>query len=234
MSHENSNQGLEAMQSMRQLMCAVQERSVQLVRDIHPEWIRAALPNFDGLLSQCNDGPSTARMSHLLADYYNVQWPDFVLLQDKVNRITLLAAPAAKRVFAAAALYLSRGIVRRCIARKDRLALIDLVGEPAYVGIRDAADTGGLQLTSAIDHFEPDVWANKGYGLVQASTTSMCAVSSKIAQLFLAPIEMGDEADKVKSPSARYDLTEFIKRLDIFFPEQAWLFGLSMDQVLSE
>jgi hypothetical protein len=234
MSAKDSAEISAAAQNLRQLMCAVQERSTHFVRDIHPQWGSAALPDFDGLLSRCEDGVSITRMSLILADYYNVEWPNLLALRNKVNRIALLAAPAAKRVLAAAALYAGRAGVRRCIARHDRLAMIALVGEPAYVGIRDAPDTGGLQLAMEFNNFQPDTWANKGYGLLQMSDAKMCIKSSRIAQLILNPIETDQKVSEVKPKLGCYDFIEFINQLDIFFPELTWLFGLDMDQVLSE
>jgi hypothetical protein len=173
------------------------------------------------------------RMSFLLADYYDVQWPSVVFLRSKVNRIALLAAPIVKRVLAAAALYINRGSVRRCIARDDRRALIGLVGESAYAGIRDAPEIKGLQLIAPIKNFQTDLWANQGFELLQASSHSMSAKSSKIAQLILTPNVAKEKTSIANSPSVCDDLVEFIDKLDIFFPEQAWLFGLDMDQVLS-
>jgi hypothetical protein len=229
----NSSQETMVQECMRQLMCALQERATNLARDIHPQRIQALLPNFDYLLMQCIDSPRMVRVSSLLADYYDVQWPSVAFLRNKVNRITLLAAPIVKRVLAAAALYISRSSVRRCIARDARRSLIDLVGEPAYAGIRDAPEIKGLQLIAPIENFHTDFWANQGYALLQASDHSMNAKSSKLAQLILAPAAINVKTSIVNSPSMCDDIFEFINKLDIFFPEQAWLFGLDMDQVLS-
>jgi Bacterial type III secretion protein (HrpB4) len=233
MAAENSSQEAIVQECMRQLMYALQERATNLARDIHPQRIQALLPNFDDLLMLGIDSPRMVRMSFLLADYYDVQWPSVMFLRSKVNRITLLAAPIVKRVFAAAALYINRGSVRRCIARDDRRALIGLVGEPAYAGIRDAPEIKGLQLIAPIKNFQADLWANQGFELLQASSHSMSAKSSKIAQLILMPNVAKEKTSIANSPSVCDDLVEFIDKLDIFFPEQAWLFGLDMDQVLS-
>lgn len=220
---------------LRRLMAAAQAKSEQLICHMHPGWVRAALPGLaDGPLAWPIDVGGRVRLSAKLAALHQVRWPGLPALRSRLHRVALLGLPLMLRVLAAAALYQHRDAVRHCIGRDARRHLMDLVGGPAHAALLDSpvatdprtqAQAPGVPMAAAVE-----VWAAHGYRLLHAQRLWTCPDAAAVARLAFAPGTFEPPGGSTPQPGA---MTDFFQRLDIFFPEQSWLFGSDMDRALS-
>jgi hypothetical protein len=224
----------QSEQALRLLLTATQEKSTHLVQQVHPAWVEAALPGYAVIASVSGDHRAVARSSLLLVKLYNVKWPSLTALKCKVHRLALLAREPVLRVLASAALYMHRGAVRRCVGREARLALMELVGEPAYVALVNSPDVAGPQAALDITDLHADTWAAEGYRILHRAGIWTCREASVLARLALAPGALDCTSKFVVTTPSNNDLIDFLNKLDALFPEQAWLFGSDMDRALSE
>jgi hypothetical protein len=219
---------------LRQLLLATQQKASHLVEQVHPAWVEAALPDHAALSSALGGTHAVARASVLLADLYKVKWPSLSSLRSKAHRVALLAREPALRVLAAAALYVRRGSVRRCVGREARAALVALVGESAYTALINAPDAGGPQAVLDTSDLRADTWAAEGYRTLHSAGTWSCRDASVLTRLTLAPGALDIRPAPLTTPPLSGDVMDFLNKLDALFPEQAWLFGSDMDRALSE
>jgi hypothetical protein len=233
-THSGSNELSTPDQMLRRLMTATQEKAARLVQQVHPAWVEAALPGHAALSPVMDGVQAVMRSSFLLAELYKVNWPSLVSLRSKAHRVALLAREPALRVLAAGALYVRRGAVRRCVGREARRALVELVGEAAYVALVNAPDAGGPQAALDTSDLRADVWAAEGYRTLHAAGTWTCRDASILTRLTLAPGALDEQLTPVGTAHLNVDVVDFLNKLDVLFPEQAWLFGSNMDRALSE
>jgi hypothetical protein len=217
---------------LHRLFMAAQHKSAQLAQHMHPAWVTAALPGHGAWAMQDGGGPALVRVSLLLGALYGVHWPGLASLRNRAHRVALLSRPLVLRVLAAAALHVKRGAVRHCVGREVRRCLVELVGEPAYAALLDSPDTSSPPAASSLGDLNPEAWATEGYRALHATSAWTCKDASVIARLALAPGAF-DESPAAAAAPAQADMTDFLNRLELFFPEQSWLFGSDMDRALS-
>ncbi len=226
--------------SLERLFADVADKSARLAINIDHAWVDRACRGLVGLAAGPRDAHADRLVSSALQAVYGVRWPSLGALVQRVHRLAVLPLVEVLRVLQAVALYERRGDVRRCIGRSARVGLIDRVGQPAFDAIvampgADASAPGeiGLAVTP------PAVLARGGFEALAAHGAWACPDSERLVALCLPPEspEAPDATDAAPAPANRAPFTPdfhgLIQRLDLLFPEHAWLFGCDMDKALS-
>ena len=226
--------------SLERLFAGVADKSARLVFNIDHAWVDRACRGLFGVAAGPRDAHADRLVSSALQAVYGVRWPSLGALVQRVHRLAVLPLVEVLRVLQAVALYERRGDVRRCIGRSARVGLIDRVGQPAFDAIMatpgaDASAPGeiGLAVTS------PAVLARGGFQALAVHGAWACPDSERLVALCLPPDSRDEHvaAGAPLAPASREpftaDLHGLIQRLDLLFPEHAWLFGCDMDKALS-
>lgn len=221
---------------LERLFSSVAEKSAHFISNIDPARVACAS---HGLITVSSGPRSTyfdeAASSALLA-VYKVRWPSFDALVQRLHRLWVLPLVEVLRVLQVVALYERRGDVRRCIGRSVRTSLVDRVGQSAFdMIVATPGANASASGESSIDRIPATLLARSGFGALEAHNCWACSDSRQLVMLCLPP----DKADERSAfdASARpvlpaTDLHGLIERLDLFFPEHAWLFGCDMDKTL--
>ena len=226
--------------SLERLFAGVADKSARLVFNIDHAWVDRAGHGLVGAAAGPRDAHADRLVSSALQAVYGVRWPSLGALMQRVHRLAVLPLVEVLRVLQAVALYERRGDVRRCIGRSARVGLIDRVGQPAFDAIvatpgADASAPGetGLAVTP------PAVLARGGYEALAAHGAWACPDSARLVSLCLPPnspdeqVPAGAALGPANPTLPAAGLAGLIQRLDLLFPEHAWLFGCDMDKALS-
>ena len=222
--------------SLERLFCSVAEKSARLMFNIDPAWVDRAGHGLVSVAAAPRDAHADRRVSSALQVLYGVRWPSLGALAQRVHRLAVLPSVDVLRVLQAVALYERRGDVRRCIGRSARAGLGGRVGQPAFdlivatsgadasrPGESGPADTPAAQL------------ARDGFRVLEAHGGWTCPDAHRLVSLCFSPDEpaglFGPAVAARTAPPAALDA--LIQRLDLLFPEYAWLFGCDMDKALS-
>ena len=221
---------------LERLFSSMAEKSAHFVLNIDPGRVAFAS---QGLITVSN-GPRSAYFDEIasaaLLGVYSVRWPSFGALVRRLHRLSVLPLVEVLRVLQVVALYKRRGDVRRCIGRSVRTCLVDRVGRPAFDLI---IDTPGADVIppgeSNIASLSATLLARSGFEALEMHNCWECSDSRQLVALCL-PLEYAD-VRFAPSAFARPELPAtalhgLIERLDLFFPEHAWLFGYDMDKTL--
>ena len=222
---------------LERLFSSVADKSARFVLNIDPGRVACVS---QGLIS-VSSGPRSAYFdefaSAALKAVYGVRWPSFGALVCRLHRLSVLPLVEVLRVLQVVALYERRGDVRRCIGRSVRTSLVDRVGKPAFDLIIDTpgADVG-LPSESSIASLTATLLARSGFEALEMHNCWECSDSRHLVALCLPPNEVDARCalgafTRPELPAT--DLHVLIERLDLFFPEHAWLFGCDMDKTLS-
>jgi Bacterial type III secretion protein (HrpB4) len=222
---------------LERLFSSVAEKSEQFVFNIDPARVACAS---QGLIT-VSSGPRNAYFDEIasaaLLAVYNVRWPSLSALVRRLHRLWVLPLAEVLRVLQAVALYERRSDVRRCIGRSVRTSLVDRVGRSAFdlIVATPGANTSPAG-ESSIANLPATLLARSGFEALEMHNCWECSDSRQLVALCLPP----EFTDARCAPSAfaepelpATDLHGLIERLDLFFPEHAWLFGCDMDKTLS-
>jgi hypothetical protein len=214
------------------LLRAIDAKSAGLALQVHGGW-------HAGVQAQAWPGstrPARQRLlvqaSQAVATMYGVRWPGLNMLRPRVHRVAVLEREPLLRVLAAAALHAQRFTVRQIVSKAERVRLCAIVGEPAYRALVESTP-GGLpaQAGGTVERLGLSELAEAGCRAIATQNLWRCRDVLTLVRLALAPDTRSVQVSV--APARRGPLMGFEERLDLYFPEFAWLFGSEMDRALS-
>jgi Bacterial type III secretion protein (HrpB4) len=216
--------------SLERLFGSIAEKSARLMFNIDPVWVERAGYGLVSVAAVPRDAHADRLVSSALQTVYEVRWPSLGALAQRVHRLAVLPLGEVLRVLQAVALYERRSAVRRCIGRSARAGLVERVGQPAFDVIvatpgADASHPGEIGPADT----PVGVLARSGFQALEAHGGWVCPDAHRLVSLCFSP----DGPDAVAGSAPPSALDALIERLDLLFPEHAWLFGCDMDKALS-
>jgi hypothetical protein len=223
--------------SLERLLTSIAEKSANFIFNVDPARVDRASRGLITTLGEPRSAYCDGLASSALQVIYNVRWPGFSALLRRLHRLSALPLLDVLRVLQAVALYERRSDVRRCIGRNARSSLIDRVGQPAFdMIVATAGANAGPPSEFNIADMPVALLARRGFQVLEMYNCWECADSRHLVALCLPFDEVISgpvPGAFVKSALPATDLHGLIERLDLFFPEHAWLFGCDMDKTLS-
>ena len=221
---------VEPVDCVRRLMEAARRKSLDVSANLHPAWKQGCWHRIG--VDAVTAARSPQRWSDTLAAFYKLQWPPIDRFQVRAHRIAVLPRAELLRVLAAIALHGERGRVRLSIGPGLRAAVIERVGEVAYVRMLEAPlPLQGAQGGLTAAELEPERLAAVGLArLVECGEWRSSSLLSWM-RVAIAPL---DETLLPGVKRVEAESREALSRLPSYFPEHAWLFGSPMDRALSD
>ena len=219
----------ESVELVRRLLTAAAAKSADVAAQLHPAWLDSVWQRMHLPMPR---PPASATQSAALARIYGLRWTSLARFANQPERVALLPRLQMLRVLAAIALHLERDRVRHSISRGARTALIDAVGEAAYVGIlaMPPLDRSGSSSNSFItSEIDLEQLAERGFAAIYELLDWNSRTTLMWVRLALAPRHVAPPRKATAS-----DTAHALKRLAIYFPEHSWLFGSHMDRTLSD
>jgi Bacterial type III secretion protein (HrpB4) len=221
--------------SLEHLFASLAEKSARFMFNVDPARVVHASRGLIG-----TGGPRDAHLDGLVSSalqaIYGVRWPGFGALVRRLHRLSVLPLADVLRILQAVALYERRSDVRRCIGRSARRTLIDRIGQPAFdmIVTTPGEITGSLGPVDIVN-IPVTQLARSGFKTLEINNCWECPDSRHLVALCLPP----DHVEARREPGAcsksvlpATELHGLIERLDLLFPEHAWLFGCDMDKTL--
>jgi Bacterial type III secretion protein (HrpB4) len=223
--------------SLERLLTSIAEKSANFIFNIDPARVDRASRGLITTLGEPRSAYSDGLTSSALQIIYDVRWPGFGALVRRLHRLSALPLLDVLRVLQAVALYERRSDVRRCVGRDARSSLIDRIGLPAFdMIVATPGANAGPQSELNIADMPVALLARGGFQALEMHNCWECADSRHLVALCLPFDELVSRrvpSAFAKSALPATDLHGLIERLDLFFPEHAWLFGCDMDKTLS-
>jgi hypothetical protein len=224
----------EAGAHVARLLALAADKSACFVVQLHPAWMDPAWHGAAAWLATISEAPARRQASLALRKAWGVQWPSLGALGHRLNRAALLPRQALVAWLCAAALFLRRREVRRCVGRKQRQMLVEMVGRPAIDAIVAAPEAGPVpQNAPPLEGQSTESLAVWAFGLLSAQRAWTCEHARRLIALSLPPAAIGRPLQADHHAAQALPMGGFSDQLADYFPAYSWLFGSDMDRALS-
>ncbi len=218
----------DAADPVARLLALAAEKSAHFVAQLHPSWGDLAW------LAAIKDAAARQQASICLRAAWGIEWPSLGALSNRLNRAALLPRPALVAWLCAAALFLRRREVRRCVGRRQRQLLVEMVGSDAIGALVAAPESGPTPADPPpLEGASAEALAVWAYGVLGAQQAWTCDHARRLIGLSLPAAASGRQARAGSRPPQVLPLGGFSDQLAIYFPAYSWLFGSNMDRALS-
>jgi Bacterial type III secretion protein (HrpB4) len=220
--------------SVAALLALAADKSARFVTQLHPGWAESPWTGASSWLASLDDAAAVRGASVALCGAWCVQWPSLGALADRLNRAALLPRQAVVEWLCAAALFLRRGEVRRCVGRRQREVLVEMVGQHAIQAIVSAPEAGPAPThATPLERESMETLAAWSFAVLSAQKAWSCDHARRLIALSLPPAAMATAVRAPDRPSRILPLGGFSDQLANYFPAYSWLFGSDMDRALS-